>query len=262
MTDLALSKWYLDCVTDSGHAVIVYWAELRWRGLVFHYESLLEHSPSGGTGTRSSLRKNSSPQVRGKTISWESPSLEVRGSWSALAGELGQTILDSAQGRVDWRCLQPRAHAELLIQGSRPLRGLGYVEHLTLTVLPWRMPVRELRWGRFLTETDSLIWIDWSGPRSRRLVFYNGSPVESAGLSESEIRLEDAGLILHIDDRNVLRDTTLGKSVLSVMPQLRKIVPGRVLGIRECKWLSRATLRRPGGAETKGWAIHEIVQWP
>ena len=36
-----LTKWYLDCVAESGDAVILYVADLRWNALTVHYGSLL-----------------------------------------------------------------------------------------------------------------------------------------------------------------------------------------------------------------------------
>ena len=54
MPDFELSKWYADCVTEQGDALILYCAELRWRGPAIHYTSLLTHR--GGRPARSRFR--------------------------------------------------------------------------------------------------------------------------------------------------------------------------------------------------------------
>jgi len=54
----------------------------------------------------------------------------------------------------------------------------------------------------------------------------------------------------------------LGATVLSVLPGFKRLFPVSILGIHECKWLSRGVLRRPRQADSFGMAIHEVVEWP
>jgi hypothetical protein len=258
----ALSKWYFDCVAEDGRAFIGYLAELRWKSLTIHYQSLLLHSDGEATQTRFSLRSAPPPSVSGPALLWKSSPLRLDGTWNALQPPVRATILDSDAGTIEWNCLQPRATASVLIGKAAAICGLGYAEHLRMTIPPWRLPLKELRWGRFLSATDSLVWIDWRGPYSKQVVFLNGAEAQAESITEQQIVLKDRALILSFEESFVLRDGTLAKTALSKIPNVQKLFPQSVLGIRECKWKSRAVLRRGGAANTRGWAIHEVVQWP
>lgn len=257
-----LSKWYFDCVAEDGRAFIGYLGELRWKSLSIHFQSLLLHSAREGTQTRYSLRRGPPPNVSGPALVWKSSPLRVEGTWTALESPVQATILESDAGAIEWHCLQPRATARVRAAKAGAVCGLGYAEHLRMTIPPWRMPLKELRWGRFLSDTDSLVWIDWRGPYSKQVVFHNGAEVRAERITEQQVILRDPKVILDFEESFVLREGILAKTALSKIPNVQKIFPASVLGIRECKWKSRAVLCRDGKAMSSGWAIHEVVQWP
>jgi hypothetical protein len=266
-----LSKWYLDCMTPGGDAVVVYAAELGWSRIALRYASVLELE-GGRPRVATSLRGHESPVARDGSLAWSSAPLGVRGTWRAIAPPVEETLLDSGDGSVVWRCLQPASRVALHLgaaesgASTRAVDGLGYAEQLTTTIAPWRLPIQELHWGRFVSEPDgdgvhdSLVWIDWRGPHAVRLVLRGGARVD-ADVSEERIGLAD-GSALTLDRRDVLREGAIGGTVLGAIPQLRDAVPGRILGVHERKWRSRGVLERPGRRPIEGWAIHEVVRWP
>lgn len=258
-TGFLLSKWYLDCVTGDGSAFIGYAASLSWKGLTLSYSSALRYRPGEGVRTDTTLEEFSTPEVAGQTIRWSSPRLRVEGTWEADARPLRRTLLESDAGDIEWDCLHPRARASIRGGGAR-LEGLGYVERLSMSLPPWRLPFEELRWGRFLSEEDSLVWIDWRGGDSLNLSFHNGARVEGALPSDHE--LTAGGVRLDLGESTVLRDGVLGDTVLPSIPGVRRLFPFRILRTRECKWLSRGVLKGPGAGDGSGWAIHEVVRWP
>ncbi len=231
-----LSKWYLDCVTEDGRVFVAYSARLRWRALTLDYTSVL--------GGPSSLKPCPAPERSGDRIEWRAPEVGVEGTWQALEAPVSETLYD-ADGTAEWNCCQPRGRAEVRI-GGECLHGLGYVERLTMTVPPWRLPIDELHWGRLLTEAGSVVWIDWRGTYSKRLILRNGVAAEPDLLARLEL---DRGL--------VLRDGALGKTALSIIPKVERLFPLRILRVRETKWRSRGSLDG-----VSGWAIHEVVRWP
>ena len=156
--------------------------------------------------------------------------------------------------------MQPKATAKVSIKNQHQLKGLGYVEHLLMSLPPWRLPLDELRWGRFLSDEDALVWIDWRGETNIKLVFLNGAQVESPEVSEHEIVLGLEETSLALDDDRIMREGPLIKTALSMIPGLQKLIPLRSLRANECKWRSRGILRR-GEYLSVGWAIHEIVRW-
>ena len=255
MASFQLSKWYLDCVTDVGDAVIVYTGVVQWKKFRLHYSSLLQ-TGNGGVVERRSLRRQASPETAGSKISWHSKPLKFDGAWEALSSAVTETIYRSPEGAIDWNCLMPLARARV---GDRP--GLGYAEHLTMTIPPWKLPIHTLRWGRFTSATDWLTWIDWQGEYSRRIVFLNGEALDCPIIEDDRIEAGDE-MRLSMDRSLVLRDGRLGETALSGVPAIRKIFPSRLVEMVECKWRSRSRLERKGRPAAEGWAIHEKVSWP
>src|SRR5262249_29242885 len=129
MPNFALSKWYLDAVSDPGDAFIGYSAELRWRSLRLHYSGLVEERAQQRPTTSSTLRRAGEPKVFGREISWSCKPLGVIGRWSSLEDAVGATLLETAEGCVVWRCHMPRAKVKIA-RGERSTHGLGYAEQL------------------------------------------------------------------------------------------------------------------------------------
>jgi hypothetical protein len=256
-----LSKWYADCLTEDGAALIIYHAQLRWRTPTIHYSNLLIREAGRPARSQFSLRKQPAPIHDGE-IEWTSPVWNAEGRWRKTCAPVREILFDSPAGFIEWNCFAPRSSAEIRIGEGRLYHGMGYVEHLRLTIPPWRLPIRQLWWGRFVNACDALVWIDWRGSYNKQVVYYNGLPVSACTISDHEVRLGADGGVLSLDTSTILREGALGATALSVLPNLERLFPARILGIRECKWLSRAVLRRPGQADSVGLAIHEVVEWP
>jgi len=253
--EFSLVKWYMDCVTDCGDAAILYCAEMHWRAAHLTYSSVL--SVIGGTKESHSSMKRYRLSSMNRQIAVEFPRLGVSGRWKADAAPMERTIYESAAGRVHWNCLQPRSEIDLRI-GKRQLAGLGYAECLTLTVLPWQLPMRQLRWGRFVSREDSLAWIDWQGEHSMRFAVYNGRVWELLAISDTEASIPHVRL--RMDESQPLRAGRFGSTILSRAPALRRLLPPSLANIEEVKQLSRGKLNAEGRV-SQGWVIHEVVDW-
>jgi protein-S-isoprenylcysteine O-methyltransferase Ste14 len=252
-----LSKWYMDCASESGEVVIAYAARLKWRAITLHYTSLLVHEPGKKPRVQTSMRASTEPVLDGDTITWTSEALEASGKWTALATAAPETIYASEDGDVTWHCHQPRSRAEVTI-GNRVVRGLGYAEHLELSVEPWHMPIDSLRWGRFVGARSSLVWIDWRGAHDKKLVLLDGKPLASPEIEERAVGGEGAHLA--IEEGTTLRSGKIAKTALEVVPGLERF-PVRILAVDEHKWTARGALDDANGRD-EGFVIHEIVRWP
>jgi len=254
----------MDLVTDAGDAFILYCADMRWRGLSATMGNLLE-SPNGASPrsrfSMGSYRLSSTPDE----ILVEHPRLKLSGRWQAITPPFRCTVYDGPEGSVVWNCMQPSSRVTARVSG-RALSGLGYAECLTLTLPPWRLPMDQLRWGRFVCPDNSLAWIDWQGSYSTSFAVLNGrrSALESA--SEQMITTSDA--VLHIEPGVSLRSGRLGETILPGALALRKLFPRSLFNVQEDKWKSLGTLTINGGKPTKqpeqtstGWVIHEMVHW-
>jgi hypothetical protein len=262
MPAFELSKWYADCTSEEGDAVIIYHAELCWRAVTLYYASLLTCRAGCPPRALYSLRKSPAPAVHGDQLVWESPDWRAAGSWRDLSPSQENVLFESESGSLEWNCLAPRAAAAVQIDSKPAIEGWGYAEHLRLSLAPWRLPIRRLRWGRFVNATDALVWIDWSGSHNRRIVYLNGSRVCATEIGDSEVVLAENAAVLCLNTGTVLRDGLLASTALSVIPHLDRLIPDSILNVRECKWLSQAVLRRPGYPDSIGMAIHEVVEWP
>ena len=255
MPAFKLSKWYMDCVTDSGDASIGYIGVADWGLIHLHYSSLLE-STAGQIRQQYSLRERGEPQIKEATIGWKAGAFGIDAVWHSDSAGLRETIFESDQGSVEWHCLMPCARVQMQHRS-----GLGYVEHLTMTIAPWKIPIRHLRWGRFTSASDWAVWIDWEGDFSRRMVYLNGKPVTTSLVEDGQLKF-DNGDLLTTSDSIVLRDGPLGTTALSAIPGVEKTLPARLLSVSERKWRSRARLTCADSRTVEGWAIHERVSWP
>jgi len=254
-SEFSLVKWYMDCITDLGDVAILYCADLRWHGVHATYSSVLTIH-DGLNETHSSM-VSYKLSVASDEIHVEFPRLRVSGNWRADAAPVQRTVFENAAGSVHWNCLQPRALAHLRV-GEREFAGFGYAECLTLTLPPWQLPMRELRWGRFVSPGDSLAWVDWKGDYSTSFAVHNGQTCEVLSASDREIEIPPARL--RMDESIFLRAGRVGSTVLPGAPALRKLLPSSLFNIEERKWRSRGVFTA-NHHSSRGWVIHEVVHW-
>jgi len=250
-----LVKWYLDCVTDDGEAVIVYCAELAWHGVHLQLNSVLS-SRDGKLNTRTSISKYELSSDGGR-ISATLPNAGVTGTWEGDCPPFERLVYEHDGGSVRWNCLQPRSIATLRV-GDRKLRGLGYAECLTLTIAPWELPLKQLRWGRFVSPKDSLTWVDWQGSYNTSFAVRDGKECGPIAVSDSEVAVPGASL--HIEDGVALRGGRLRSTILPAAPALGRLFPHSIFKVDERKWRSRGVLITEGH-DSSGWVIHEVVRW-
>ena len=77
-------------------------------------------------------------------------------AWGLECRDLAAPMMyRESAGSIVWTCLQPGSRVNISL-GDRQLAGLGYAECLSVTLPPWRLPLSELRWGRFVSAEHSL----------------------------------------------------------------------------------------------------------
>ncbi len=255
--DFHLSKWYLDCVADDGSLFIGYRASLRWKALNLHYSNMLIRLSNGERRTTTALSRGVEPELSDGVLRWEFAPFRISGEWRRLTEPVERRLLTTDYGHVTWSCHMPRARAAIRAAQDFRIEGLGYAEHLELTIPPWRLPIDELRWGRFLTDSNSLVWIDWRGNRPLTLVLRNGVEECDAAVTDTGIRRGETA-ILALVPCAIVRNGPVVSTMLSSIPGITRMLPGKILRMSECKWLSRGESMSCG----TGWAIHECVKFP
>ena len=229
-----LRKWYMDCTTPEGAAVVASWARVRWAGVGWTYAAVME-VPAGGGGVLNAwtLRGGAEPAREGASVSWSNAALDVKASWEGKCPSFAATLLDDVSGAVRWDCVLPWAKC-------------------AVQVAPWQLPLRELRWGRWLADGDALVWLQWRGARPLTLVVERGREVRGATVGDAVVGAD--GERLELGAGRVLREGELGVTVLNGIPGLRRVLPSAFGRTSECKWLSRGQR-----GMSSGWAIHERV---
>lgn len=259
--DFSFSKWYMDCVDAKGNVFIGYSAFLKWKKIKLNYASVLYHDNGGNIRTKTTLKKLPLPSFKRNCLIWSPSRLKVAGQWDSIDPPIKENLLNSDSGALDWRCVQPKSNAKILLPNQHAMTGLGYSEQVKMTVKPWKLPISELRWGRFLSEEDTIAWIHWKGEKNLTLVFYQGRPVKGAMITDEFISLNRGEFLLNFSDAAVLRKGYLISTALSDIPGVRDIFPKKILNTYECKWRSKGVLTKPNKPGSYGWVIHEVVKW-
>jgi hypothetical protein len=256
-----VEKWYLDLVTDDGTAVVGYVVDVRWLGLAVRLAArLIVHA--GGRREELTTRGDTAwPQPADGRLTWTSESLGVTGEWLALDAPITSTLLATPAGSVEWACLMPRARASVVTPAAR-YDGLGYAEHLRLTVPPWAVPFHTVRWGRHVSDRHALVWIERDGAVPMRAAWLDGTPEALAAVGPSGVTGLSGGWALRWHAGHVLTDRSVGDAIAGAAPALGSLIAGRLANVREHKQLAASSLvDADGRALDHGWAIHEEVTW-
>jgi hypothetical protein len=259
-----LNKWFLDCVSEEGEAMIFYAAKLKWRGWEVPYTSWLYYDPVTGPTHRSRFHKIHLPEKNDRSIYWNDPRFGVAGKWEALASPLQARLFESDEGYLDWNCFQPVSNVRVNIK-DRVIKGMGYTEQLVLTVEPWKIPMNELRWGRYGSQEDHMVWIELRGEEKQQWMWYNGEKIENVNIEDDQITIPAKGISLELDRSVVLESKKkilqVVRDIIRYLPGFNKSIPLRFLMADEIKWLNRGILQKEGKTVGKGWTIHEFVNF-
>ena len=260
-----LLKWYLDCVNDKGEAIIIYAASLKFHGVKVPYNSIIYSTNNQKFIHKSRFRNLSFPKINGNSIIFNDKKYSISGSWKSSANEIHTRLFNSDNGTLDWHCLQPRSKSIVIIGKDNKFEGFGYAENLSLTIEPWKIPMTQLRWGRFTSETDYLVWIEIKSNPIKKWIWHNGSPISNCEISDEKITIKKTGIQLLFTNRRIIESEkkifNIAKSLLSLIPRISNTITADFLNADETKWLSLGILKQNGIIKSQGWIIHEWVEF-
>jgi hypothetical protein len=257
----SLHKWYLDVVTNRGDVVILYAARLRWGAFRIGYASVLEDTSDGGHREAGTVGRLQVPRCRGDELTWQSDALDVEGRWQRESPPVRRrTLASTPNGMIRWACHMPRARATARV-GRVTHEGRGYVESLSLTIPPWKLPFDELRWGRHTSDRHSLVWIDWRGSVARKWVWLDGEEQPEAVVTDTGISRLAGGAELHFRNGRDVVDRDVLASLTGVSPRLTRRVSGRLGTLHEHKRVDSSSIVCGGERQDGGWTVHEVVRW-
>ena len=257
---LNLSKWYLDVVTDEGTVLVAYALSIKWAALRVEGASFLLADPGSEPRERRVWSHVRAPSQNGDSLRFCHEDLRIDGEWRRSASAIDASLLDDESGRLSWACAAPCADATVRLDG-RTLVGKGYAECLTMTQMPWTLPLRHLRWGRFTGESHSAVWIAWRGGPPRQWVWLDGVPQPTAEADDSGVAGLSGGQDLRLAPIRDICDRRSLRALFSHAPALESGLAGPLRNLRDAKRLARGTLVRDGATVDQGWTIHEVVTW-
>lgn len=259
-----LSKWFLDYTGENGEAMIFYSAKLVYYRLSVFYTSWLNYNPESGVRLKSRFTRVQIPQQKDELIMWNDSEFGISGTWESSAQMIRSRLYDSEVGFLDWECHQPASKVHLKI-GERALEGTGYAEQLILTAPPWKIPMDELRWGRFVSFADNMVWIELREKDKQQWLWLNGERIEDCFIEDDQIILPEKKLALNLDRGVILESEKkiffLTNKIVRYIPGFRKLIPLSFLMADETKWLSKGQLQSEGRTLATGMAIHELVDF-
>lgn len=259
--DFSLSKWYMDCIDADGNVFIGYSVVLKWKQVKLNYTNILRYENQHTPQSQTTFKTVPSPVFRENHLSWAPAKLGIRGTWNSVDAPIRKTLLHTDSGIIRWECNQPKAIAAIITENDNSITGLGYTEKLEMTIKPWELQFNELRWGRFLSEEDTMVWVNWRGKTNLNLLFYQGKQIEDIIVSDETIKINRGEALLTFSDKVVLRKGPLISTALSNFPGIESILPNSILNTYECKWRSNGVLKKNNNEVSKGWVIHEVVRW-
>ncbi|MFH1320750.1 MAG: hypothetical protein ABII90_08880 [Bacteroidota bacterium] len=252
-----LSKWYLDSIDQKGNVFIGYMALLKWKKASIHFCNHLFYDVEKGIKSYISIQKCRFPELINNTLNWKTK--HVNASWHGIDKAISEKILESEHGNIEWDCLQPKANSDILLRNDQRHTGLGYTERIDISIKPWEIPINKLYWGRFLSGTDTIIWIDWHGESQKKILYHNGIKKDDLQIFEEKINFEDHEIL--ISQSVILRKGSLISTIFSKFKWFIKVFPSSILNTEECKWRSYGILKKNNIVLSEGWIIHEVVRW-
>ncbi len=257
LTGFNLSKNYFDCIDDEGNCFIVYWAKLEFSLLKLNYSGIIFSNSQNLSIEKSSLKKIKRPIVN-DLMQFKNPALKINGNWERLENPYTILLYTDAKGnKIFWDCHHPKTYTNIEYKDNS-FKGLGYAETLTMEVKPWKLPIDELRWGRFLSENTTIIWINWKGNYPLNKIIYNGITFEDAIFDENKIMFNNNKSILSFEEKTIIRKGKLA-NVLARMPWLKLIFKSKILNTIEIKYKSRTSFSIGADIKCKGWSLYEVV---
>ncbi|MCC3860907.1 hypothetical protein [Pseudemcibacter aquimaris] len=258
--NFSFEKYYLDMVTSEGQYIIGYAAKLKYGSFTLGYASTIHHADIDGINQGPVLYSSEMPIIQDDSIYWKNCKLGIDGKWNQKSESFQHTLLDNSSGSVQWECLQNKAEVTIKTNSGKSYEGLGYSEFLKMTLKPWEIGLKILYWGRYVSETNSIVWIEWQGKKPLILLNFNGQIMTGAKISDQLIECDEFSLALK--QKEIIRSGNLGNTVLSKIPPVLRVAPLEMLNVIEEKYLSQGTLDLNGNYQDIGWVIHEKVTWP
>lgn len=254
-----LEKMYFDCIDEYGNCFILYWATLEICYLKFNYSGLLFSDSNNATVEDYSFERTPKP-LKNQILSVDWSVLNIEESWERIDDPIVFSLYKDTKNReLIWDCHHPKVLAEIKYKG-KTFKGYGYTETLFLSIKPWKLPFERLRWGRFLSEHCTIIWIRWEGTNPLNRLWYNGKEYNDGIFFENRVEFNKGYFVLSFQTSSTLRNTEIS-NVLPKLHILRVMLNKCLLNGKESKYKAKTAFSEDGKFIEDGWSLFETVTW-
>jgi hypothetical protein len=256
-----LDKWYNDTLLPDGSVLLVYFGSITVGAICLSRVTADLFLPdgrrrSGGAkGRRPVVTETGSDFGAGgfaaDRLWWRTAGLrgEVAFTPRRLGFELRCPLLKSGRRSLHWMVEVPDADVRGEVcwpGGSMPVEGRGYRDRVWCDIPLWKLPIREVRWGRAFAGDHASIWVQATGPAGEVAeAWEDGHPISGA-FSPPVVEPGRVSLEGPVVDLEGLR-----------LGPLRGPLGRLLRAPHQVKTASAASI---GGVE--GRAVHEVVTWP
>ena len=254
-----IDKLYLDCIDESGNCFIIYWAKLDLYFFSIFYSGLIFSDPKGFTAEKAVFKKSEKPAIN-DLLHFSQKSLNIDGSWKRSDDPFTISLYkDSEENEIKWDCHHPKSLAEI-IYNEKVYKGYGYAETLSLPTKPWDLPIDELRWGRFLSDLNTIVWINWKGKHPVNRIFLDGIEFNDAVHEDNIISFCGGIYQIMFSEILIIRKGEL-LNLFSGISWLKVFFNRRILNAMEIKYKAKSTFTKNDVSLSGGWSLFEIVTW-
>jgi hypothetical protein len=254
-----IEKLYIDCIDDRGNCFILYWAKVKFFLLRIIYSGLVFSDADGLTIEKSTLRKTIKPVINGG-INFKNKFLKTSVSLKRIDDPITRSLYkENENNELIWNCHHPKALAEINYNG-RIYKGYGYSETLFCPINPLKLPMEELKWGRFLSDSHTVIWINWKDDQPLNKIFMNGTEYNDAVFNNETIYFNDGKYKLTFSEIRSIRNNKLSR-LFSKMKFMKIFFKSRLLNSLEKKYKAKTILSENSLFLSDGWSLFETVTW-
>lgn len=256
---LNLEKMYLDCIDTSGNCFIIYWAKLNIYFFRLFYSGMIFSDTRGEIHEKSLFSWSEKPAGNSK-IHFDFKDLLISGTWHQIDDSYARVLYKEKRGEnIIWNCHHPKSLTEIKYLKSI-YKGYGYAETLILPGKCWDLPINILRWGRFLSDYHSVVWINWEGSYPVNRIFLNGTEYNDGIFKEDSIVFSRGTCCMVMTEIQTIRNGKL-INLLSGKSLLKYVLGEHILNISEAKYKARSVFNENSISRSEGWSLFEIVTW-
>jgi hypothetical protein len=120
--------------------------------------------------------------------------------------------------------------------------------------------MEELKWGRFLSDSHTVIWINWKDDQPLNKIFMNGTEYNDAVFNNETIYFNDGKYKLTFSEIRSIRNNKLS-GLFSKMKFMKIFFKSRLLNSLEKKYKAKTILSENSLFLSDGWSLFETVTW-